>query len=537
MTEPPPGSLIGGCRLEDVLGRGGMGIVYRARQLRLDRVVALKVVAPELAGDPSFRERFERESRIAASLEHPHAVPVYEAGEDAGSLYIVMRLIDGPDLRRALQASPGGLGAQRASRIVGQIADALDEAHRRGLVHRDVKPANVLLEQRHDRGEHAYLTDFGLAKAVGSSGLTATSQWIGTMDYVAPEQIRGAEADARADIYSLGCVLYELLAGKPVFPRPHDAAKLWAHVNDAPPRPSDHAADVPQALDPVIARALAKDPDERHLSAGDFARAVDAALGGAAVSIPEGSVATGHALGDAASTQLAAQPRQRPPTSTRVAPAGAGSADPSAVARPRHTGRWAAIAGALVLAGGGLIAATQLGSGSSGGPGAGTALPTRPAGAALPPAVGGVTSRPPTTAYAGADFAARVPAGWHIVENEVPMSGFKESRWVSDIYPAAYLRVDYNPRSGKTAQQRAQLVENLASRTSGYTVLAFGPGDLPQPGSWRWIFRLPAVKRVDYFFNSCAGDFAVLGSAGPRRFTALQATFRQFAASVAPRCR
>src|SRR5258708_9929253 len=159
------GSEVGGCRLESVLGRGGMGVLFRARQLRLDRAVALKLVAPELAGDSRFRQRFERESRIAASLEHPHAVPVYEAGEHEGVLYIVMRLVNGRDLRQAIAASKSGMDPERATEIVAQVADALDEAHRRGLVHRDVKPANILLERRAGV-EQAYLTDFGLAKSL-----------------------------------------------------------------------------------------------------------------------------------------------------------------------------------------------------------------------------------------------------------------------------------------------------------------------------------------------------------------------------------
>jgi len=240
------GSVIADFQIEGVVGRGGMGVVYRAMQLSLDRPVALKLIAPALAADPGFRARFERESRLAASLDHPNVVPVYAAGEDAGVLYIAMRFVDGTDLRTLIRRD-GRVAPDRAARIVAQVGSALDTAHDQGLVHRDVKPANILLSNRSGE-EHVYLTDFGLTKRSASSGgMTGSGEWVGTLDYVAPEQLRGEQVDGRADVYSLGCVLYEALSGHVPYPRDNDLAKLWAHISDPPPSASEVAPDVPPA--------------------------------------------------------------------------------------------------------------------------------------------------------------------------------------------------------------------------------------------------------------------------------------------------
>jgi hypothetical protein len=206
-----PGDVFAGHRIEGVAGRGGMGVVYRAVQLSLDRIVALKTIAPALAADPAFAARFVRESKAAAAVEHPNVIPIFSAGEDDGVLYIVMRYIDGPDLRSVVRAE-GRLAPERAAAIVAQVAAALDAAHARGLVHRDVKPANVLL----DRADHAYLTDFGLIKRLHSSATVATRAggWVGTLGYVAPEQIRDERVDARTDVYALGCVLVHALTAR-----------------------------------------------------------------------------------------------------------------------------------------------------------------------------------------------------------------------------------------------------------------------------------------------------------------------------------
>jgi len=283
-----PGAEFAGCRIEAVAGRGGMGIVYRATQLSLGRPVALKLITPDRAGDPGFRERFERESRIAAAIDHPNVIPVYAAGEEAGHLYLVMRYVKGTDLQHLL-ARERTLPPDRVADIALQIGAALDAAHAVGLVHRDVKPANVLLG-----GEHAYLADFGLSQVVGSdTRLTSTGQWIGTADFMAPEQFEGGEVDARADIYALGCVLYDALTGSVPYPRGTVPKTMIAHLQEEPPRPSEHGA--PNGFDRVIARALAKDPEDRYPSAGDLGRAALAAADGRPVTESERVVARGAA--------------------------------------------------------------------------------------------------------------------------------------------------------------------------------------------------------------------------------------------------
>jgi predicted Ser/Thr protein kinase len=288
------GSTFGRYVIEARIGRGGMGVVYRATEPGLDRQVAIKVITPEFADDPKFRKRFERESRLAAAIEHPHAVPIYEAGEQDGALFLAMRFIDGTDLRTLMRVD-GPLDQERAAGIVDQVAGALDEAHARGLVHRDVKPGNILIGTQGGR-EHAYLTDFGLTKqAEGASALTKTGAWVGTIDYVAPEQIEGRRLDARADVYSLGCVLHETVTGRVPFEKDSDMAKMFAHVNEAPTRPSLFVPELAPELDEVVERALAKDPDDRYQSAGDLGRAAVAAAQGKRLTSPDRTVAAGQA--------------------------------------------------------------------------------------------------------------------------------------------------------------------------------------------------------------------------------------------------
>src|SRR3954462_14639959 len=273
MAELAPGSEFGAYRIESVAGQGGVGVVYRATQRGLDRTVALKVITPAFAHDEEFRVRFRRESKLAASIEHPNVIPVYEAGEHHGVLFLAMRYVEGPDVGSLLKRV-GGLEPIRSARIVAQMAAALDAAHAAGLGHRDVKPANALMAA----DDHVYLTDFGLTKrAASASALTKTGQMVGTVDYVAPEQVEGGSVDARTDVYSLAYVLYHLLTGRVPYDKPTEMAKLFAHVNDPPPRPSDAVANLPGALDDVVWRGMAKDKTKRFLSAGDLGRAAVAA--------------------------------------------------------------------------------------------------------------------------------------------------------------------------------------------------------------------------------------------------------------------
>jgi YVTN family beta-propeller protein len=280
-----PGATFAGHRIEEVIGSGGMGVVYRVRHLALDRERALKVVAPNLSADERFRERFKRESRLAAQVEHPNVIPVHHAGEESGQLYLAMRLVDGVDLRRLVEAS-GPLDPAHTVRVLTGIAAGLDAAHARGLIHRDVKPANVL-DERDGDAERIFLTDFGISRLAGSEeSLTTTGEFFGSVDYVAPEQIEGDPVDVRTDVYALGGVLHFMLTGRPPFPRDTELAKLFAHANAPPPRPSETVPGLPPAIDDVVAKAMAKRPQERYGSAGELARAVSTALGEEAPDLP-----------------------------------------------------------------------------------------------------------------------------------------------------------------------------------------------------------------------------------------------------------
>jgi streptogramin lyase len=299
MAELASGTLFAGHRIEGVAGRGGMGVVYHATHLALERTVALKVIAPALVDDSAARQRFLRESKLAASLDHPNVIPVYYTGEEDGVAYIAMRYVQGWDLR-SLVREEGRLAPARAAQIIAQVGAALDAAHAAGLIHRDVKPGNILLTA----DDHVYLSDFGLSKhALSLDGATRSGHWVGTLDYVAPEQIRGDRVDARADVYALGCVLAFALTGVPPFQREGDEAKLWAHLTERPPAPSDRVPGLPPALDSAVARALAKRPDDRYPSAGDLGRAAVAAAEHRSVRQPERTVGVGAAAADETPTE------------------------------------------------------------------------------------------------------------------------------------------------------------------------------------------------------------------------------------------
>ena len=260
-----PGTTFAGYRIESPIGRGGMGVVYLATDLSLERPVALKLIAPEYAQDERFRQRFLKEPRLAAALDHPNVVPIYEAREHDGQLYLAMRYVPGEDLKTRF-AHTGTLPAGEAMRTLAQVADALDVAHRRGLIHRDVKPANILL----DEDDHAYLVDFGISKSL-SSDSTASRQVVGTLDYMAPERIRGEHVDGRSDQYALACVLYECLAGIPPFRRETEAETMWAQMQGDIPSLPGHPD-----LDPVLARGLAKEATQRYATCTELVGAARA---------------------------------------------------------------------------------------------------------------------------------------------------------------------------------------------------------------------------------------------------------------------
>ena len=302
-SELVSGTGFAGYRIERALGLGGMSVVYLATHLGLQRRVALKVIAPRLAADEDFRERFVRESRLAASIDHPNIVPIYEAGEVDGQLFIAMRYVDGTDLRGLLRGETPP-SVDRVLAIADQVASALDAAHARGLVHRDVKPGNVLIARSDGplAREHVYLSDFGLTKRLGSgTGLTRSGQFVGTVDYVAPEQIEGKPVDGSADVYSLACVLFECLTGSVPYVREAEVAALYAHLSDEPPHVTATRPDLPAAVDRVFARAMSKLPARRYRTAAEFVNAVRQALGG-----------SGSATSGMAPSALAGGRRPRP---------------------------------------------------------------------------------------------------------------------------------------------------------------------------------------------------------------------------------
>ena len=357
------GSQIAGYRLEEQIGRGGMAIVYRALDVRLDRHVALKILAPGLAIDDAFRQRFIRESRAAAAVDHPHIIPVFDAGEANGVLFIAMRYVHGGDVRMLLDAG-GPLPAARAADIVTQVAAALDAAHAHGLVHRDVKPGNMLLDSTSGGGrqDHVYLSDFGLSKqSLAVTGLTSTGQFLGTLDYVAPEQIEGRPVDGRADLYALACASFEMLCGSPPFRRDQGLAVVWAQLSERPPSLCARRADLPTAVDAVLTRAMAKAPGDRYPTCLAFATALREALGLEGPGSP-GTSSPGAGRPVAGTPGGPGEPRAHPPTEISMPGTGRAGAAGGGVPGPEP----GAGAGAGLEARAG--AATDWAAGQPGGP-------------------------------------------------------------------------------------------------------------------------------------------------------------------------
>src|SRR4051794_38278672 len=387
-----------------------MGVVYEATQLSLNRTVALKLLAGQLGDDPAFRERFRREGLLQAQIDHPNIVTVYEAGDTDEGLFLAMRLVRGPNLKDMIVSRE--LDAGRSLRILTPVADALDAAHAEGLIHRDIKPQNILVSGR----DHAYLADFGLTKAPGEKSLTKTGQFVGTLDYISPEQIRGKPASKQSDIYALAAVLYECLSGVVPYPKDSEAAVLYAHMSDDPPSVTEARPDLPGALDDVIRKAMSKNPEERQQSASELMRDAEEAFSRktrAAMTPPpplespeetgirasETDVGTREACAQD-SDELAAQTRAAGPDATRAAVAGdstqVGGADATRAAGPGVEGTQVAGAGGATVAAGAAAGATQVGAAPDQAataplpatgftPGAGTAVrePTRVSPAAI----------------------------------------------------------------------------------------------------------------------------------------------------------
>jgi serine/threonine protein kinase len=288
LISEPAGPRFGPYILTAVLGRGGMGVVYRAFDTVKGRTVALKVLIPELAADRAFQDRFRRESKRAARLSEPHIIPIHDYGQIDGQLFIDMRLVEGIDLATLLDRD-GPLPPAAAAWITAQVASALDAAHADRLIHRDVKPSNVLITGHGQSMPFAYLIDFGIARVLNGASLSTGSGTIGTVAYMAPERFQGSPGERSADVYSLACVLYECLTGRPPFSG-EMVAVMWAHMNTAPSAPSTLRPGLPAAVDAVIARGLAKEPERRHGTAGELAEAILAAttdLGAVSAPVPE----------------------------------------------------------------------------------------------------------------------------------------------------------------------------------------------------------------------------------------------------------
>src|SRR4051794_7305981 len=353
-----------------------MGVVYEATQLSLNRTVALKLLAGQLGDDPAFRERFRREGLLQAQIDHPNIVTVYEAGDTDEGLFLAMRLVRGPNLKDMIVSRE--LDAGRSLRILTPVADALDAAHAEGLIHRDIKPQNILVSGR----DHAYLADFGLTKAPGEKSLTKTGQFVGTLDYISPEQIRGKSASKQSDIYALAAVLYECLSGVVPYPKDSEAAVLYAHMSDEPPSVTEARPDLPAALDDVIRKAMSKNPEERHQSASELMRDAEEAFSRktrAAMTPPppleapeetgirasETDVGTREARAQD-SDELAAQTQAAGAGATSLSPGGdatrVGGADATRAGGPGTDGTQVAGAGGATVAAGAAAGATQMGA-------------------------------------------------------------------------------------------------------------------------------------------------------------------------------
>jgi len=540
-----PGERLGDFEIIRLLGQGGMGVVYLARDERLGRQVALKVIAPDLNHDREFQERFETEARSAAAIEHPNAVPIYSAGSSDGNLYIAMRYVEGTDLREHLiESAP--LSPAIAAAIVAEVGAALDAAHAAGFVHRDVKPANILLSGT--PGRHtAFLTDFGLTRGVGAAQtqLTKTGQWIGTLDYVAPEQMAAGWIDARTDIYSLGCVLYEMLSGSVPFTG-DEMRKLWAKANEDPkPLPWRGAGSHP--LDPVIARAISRPAERRFRSAGDLGRAALAAAGTGTEAPTERSVATGAAA--AGLREADAPPRRQAPRPRPAArPAARAQVPPPAGGRGKQRrSPLAAIAIVLVaiLLAGGLVAAALLLTGGKHGSRT-VVRRTQPLAANSEPeatttgleeereeraeeerlaeeelereaeaeetAVVGSSSN----SFNGNLFSATIPAGWVHEEDESLASdgSYVGNTWSS---PAGDEELKVDVSQGSSADPSESAGEIAAGlRSAGETVYSVRDGVVlggVVGSEIAFSASTDPSERVDFFFNLGDDGYAVLGSA------------------------
>jgi hypothetical protein len=515
------GDRLGDFAILRAIGEGGMGVVYLARDERLDRQVALKVIAPQLAHDPEFQKRFETEARSAAAIEHPNAVAVYSAGSLDDKLYMAMRYVDGTDLRHLL-AEQGALDPAQTVAILADVAAALDAAHTAGLVHRDVKPGNVLLADGPEP-QSAYLTDFGLTRGQhgGAEQLTGTGQWIGTLDYVAPEQMSNDRVDARTDVYALGCVFFEMLAGAVPFPG-GDLQKVMAKANQAVPAlPVERSR-----FDSVIARATDREPDHRYRSAGDLARAARAALEGSEPQLTERGVATGAAAAgilEAVPTEPATAPTRiaprRPDPPTRRMPS-----EPVPRRRDGSGARTAAIIGGAVVLAAGLIAGALILDGKGGGDSrtvvnqaTTTVAETAPAPeASEEAATSSAAAASAPREFQTAGYSVAIPAGWTQAESEKVArdSSFVENTWSSPADDEEVL-IDESPGEPAPPAESAEAIRT--DLESAEEPIYSARDDVFKGGTYGSEIDFQASsglrERADFFLDRGDSGFAVLASA------------------------
>ncbi len=529
---------IEGYELGDLLGHGGMGSVYRARQIRLDRNVALKVIHPHLASDDFFRERFKTEMRVAASIEHPYIASVYEAGESDGHLFISMALISGDNLAEVIK-NQGGLSPRKAVALIKEVASALDYAHSQGIVHRDVKPGNILIDRQTG---HAFLGDFGIAKTLeATSAYTKTGQVVGAVRYVSPEQIEGKDADARSDVYSLACVLFEALTGKPAFAEGSDASIMMAKVRGDVALPTSVKPSLDQRFDRLIERGLSVDPNNRFQTPGDLARAAEGIVeqsGDETWVLPSASTARTRIIeSDVESSR------------TRVH-----SPPPAAEPRPRASRRpillislavVGALAGGYALANIGGEESTEQASqeraiAKSASPETVRSSPEPEAVQKVPVAPEPPPVLPLKQVYTN-NFFLDVPKGWfretNDEENATDDGGIRVTNvWQDPSDPDTRVQVDVSEAPGIPVLDSAEGVRAGTSQTPGYREIAFQEIFLGGRPTAEWIFDLPEDRRADYFFEDCGLGFAVLGIAPSSRFPSLEKTFRRVAGSASSYC-
>lgn len=520
---------IEGFELLEVIGQGGMGTVYRARQEVPSRLVALKVIHNHLAHDPQFRARFESEMKVAVELDHPNLVPLIDANESNGNLYMAFQLVRGKDLKELLKGE-GPVSPDEAVRIISQLSSALEYVHDSGIIHRDVKPSNVIIDERNG---HVYLSDFGIAKARDASqALTGASAAIGAIDYIAPEQFEPGEPDGRVDVYAEGCVLFELLTGETPFEEESLPSLMRAKLDSEARTVSDAGVSVPPELEAVVSTALQRNPDDRFSSPADLAEAASDALRGIAP------------------TRVIPKPRsdrtERIETTRKISRQKQRSSDPSPatdkVSRWRPVVVGALVVALLAVAG---LAVSKIGSGDDKNTSGSNSLDSKPT-ISQNSGSNGSNGSTDSVASSGSGLTpvsttlvdAEIPEGWEPLRVDERNSTRLTSEWASPEDPAVTVLIDaLSPSPTATAKENAMEVRETKSQVEGYSEISLSEEDLGSQKATRWEFYVPSEgQKVDYFLQECNVGVAVLGTAPPEVFDDYAADFREVAASVEPKC-